>query len=149
MPTVLEQICERLRGVVIENMPAVELIRKFDGPQTLHYVDPPYVLETRNERNAGQTYKHEMNNQQHTEMAQTLNECRGYVIVSGYRCDLYDQLFGGWQRIDKATHADGAKDRTESLWLSPRVSEFIVSPRAVKGEAADYANSPLFAVEAA
>jgi DNA adenine methylase len=43
---------------------------------------------------------------------------QGAVVVSGYRCPLYDELFDGWQRIDAAAHADGARDRVESLWLS-------------------------------
>ena len=41
-------------------------------------------------------------------------------MVSGYRCPLYDELFADWQRVDIATHADGARGRTESLWLSGR-----------------------------
>ena len=45
---------------------------------------------------------------------------RGPVVVSGYRCPLYDELFADWQRVDIATHADGARGRTESLWLSGR-----------------------------
>jgi len=147
MPKALEAIVDRLRGVVIDNRPALEVIKRHDGPNTLHYVDPPYVWSTRTERYAGCAYEHEMSDEQHAEMAQVLNECQGYVIVSGYHCEMYDRLFAGWQRVDKAAHADGAKDRTESLWLSPRVSEFVMSPRKVKGEVTDYANSPLFAVE--
>lgn len=44
-----------------------------------------------------------------------------------YRCELYDEIFDGWQRIDAATHADGARDRVESLWFSrqcPQVGLF-------------------------
>jgi hypothetical protein len=26
-------------------------------------------------------------------------------------------LFAGWERIEKSTHADGGRDRTEVLWL--------------------------------
>lgn len=117
MPDALEAIVERLRGVVIDNRPALEVIQRHDGPETLHYVDPPYVWSTRNQRYAGRAYEHEMSNDQHIEMAQALNDCTGMVIVSGYRCELYDQLFASWQRVDKAAHADSAKDRTESLWI--------------------------------
>lgn len=52
-------------------------------------------------------------------LANTLAGLRGRVVLSGYRCPLYDELYAGWQRVDIATHADGAKDRVESIWLSP------------------------------
>ena len=38
------QAAERLRGVQIENRPAVELIRRFNYPNALIYADPPYLL---------------------------------------------------------------------------------------------------------
>ena len=46
---------------------------------------------------------------------------KGMVIVSGYPCELYDELFGDWRRLDKRHHADGAQDRTECLWFSPNL----------------------------
>ncbi len=38
----LEAIHERLAGVVIEHLPYVEAIRRYDRPGTLIYLDPPY-----------------------------------------------------------------------------------------------------------
>lgn len=38
-------------------------------------------------------------------------------IVSGYSCPLYDELFAGWRRVERNTFADGARERTEVLWL--------------------------------
>ncbi|WP_159981926.1 MULTISPECIES: DNA adenine methylase [unclassified Novosphingobium] len=40
---VLAEIHERLSGVVIEQLPYGELIRRYDGPDVLFYLDPPYV----------------------------------------------------------------------------------------------------------
>ena len=119
-PEVLRAVRERLRGVVIENRDAIEVMAQQDGPDVLHYVDPPYVHGTRFTRKAATTYRHEMTDDQHRDLARALAGLRGMVVVSGYRCELYDELFAGWQRIDAAAHADGARDRVESLWLSPR-----------------------------
>ncbi|MCB4365442.1 DNA adenine methylase [Hydrogenophaga taeniospiralis] len=119
-PDHLRNNVQRLRGVVIENRNAITVMQTHDSDQTLHYVDPPYVHSTRNLRTRAPAYKHELSNADHETLASALKELQGMVVVSGYRCDLYDHLFNGWQRIDQAAHADGAKDRIESLWLSPR-----------------------------
>lgn len=39
---ILEAIHERLAGVTIENLPWAEFITRYDRPQTLFYLDPPY-----------------------------------------------------------------------------------------------------------
>lgn len=116
MPAILEQVIERLQGVVIENMPAVDLLAKYDHPQALHYVDPPYPHATRGDDNS---YRYEMNDDDHRLLARCLRELKGTVIVSGYPCTLYDdELFFDWRRVERSTHADGARDRIEVLWLS-------------------------------
>ncbi len=38
----LEALHERLASVVIERLPLVDFIRRYDGPGTLFYIDPPY-----------------------------------------------------------------------------------------------------------
>jgi DNA adenine methylase len=118
-PAHLRAVVQRLRGVVIENRDALEVMQRHDSADTVHYVDPPYVHSTRNLRSRAPSYRHELNDAQHQQLAAACAGLRGMVVVSGYRCDLYDAAFKGWQRIDRAAHADGAKDRVESLWLSP------------------------------
>lgn len=118
-PDHLRLVIQRLRGVVIENREAIEVMRAHDSDDTVHYVDPPYVHSTRALRARATAYRHEMSDEQHRELAGVLGGLRGRVVVSGYRCPLYDELFDGWQRIDAATHADGGRGRVESLWLSP------------------------------
>jgi DNA adenine methylase len=39
---VLEVVHDRLSGVVIERLPFADLIRRYDRPETLFYLDPPY-----------------------------------------------------------------------------------------------------------
>lgn len=120
-PDCLRQVIQRLRGVVIENRDATECMQRHDTPETLHYIDPPYVHSTRSFRSRSHCYRHEMTDEQHEALASALRGLVGMVIVSGYRCDLYDGLYASWQRIDRAAHADGARPRVESLWLSPNI----------------------------
>jgi len=114
-PTALGAVVKRLQGVVIERRDANTLIRAHDGPDTLHYVDPPYVHST---RTGAKRYAHEMTDADHVTLAETLLSCRGKVIVSGYPSPLYDHLFKGWRRVERSTFADGALPRTEVLWLN-------------------------------
>ena len=128
IPAILEQVAERLRGVVIENDSALNVIARYDTPDTLFYLDPPYPFDTRNGRWAGNCYHHEMTDEQHRELAGVALGVQGMVIMSGYSCDLYDALYSGWKRLDRDTYADHALDRIESLWLSPRTVEALQMP---------------------
>lgn len=118
-PTGLLAITQRLRGVVIENKPAMDVMKLHDSDDTLHYVDPPYVHATRSSFVTGtkRGYRHEMSDDDHRELGAFLKTLRGGVIVSGYHHPLYDELFAGWRRVEKGTHADGGRARTEVLWM--------------------------------
>lgn len=118
-PPHLATIAERMRGVIVEMLPAVEVLEKFDGADALFYLDPPYPLSTRGRQSAS-GYRYEMTDDQHREMASTVRQMKAAVVISGYPCPLYDdELFPDWQRVTKDAHAEGARDRTEVLWISP------------------------------
>lgn len=119
-PESLVTLIERLRGVVIENRDALTLMAQHDGPSTLHYCDPPYVLSTRKMKNpyCKKGYRHEMTDADHEAFASIVDGLEGAVVVSGYACPLYDDLFARWHRFEKAAHADGARDRIEVLWIN-------------------------------
>jgi DNA adenine methylase len=98
------------------------VILQHDSPLTLHYVDPPYMRITRSPHTlrANKGYRHEMGNEDHRALAQVLRSVTGMVILSGYACDLYDrELYADWHRVERQALADGARKRTEVLWVSP------------------------------
>jgi DNA adenine methylase len=120
-PEGLPSLIDRLRGVIVEQREACAVMADYDSPETLHYVDPPYVHSTRGQTNGGGSarrgYRFEMDDAQHRELAVMLAGLAGAVVVSGYDCELYRELYAGWARLDCITHADGARARTEVLWL--------------------------------
>jgi DNA adenine methylase len=109
-------IIERFRCVTIEEKPAVDVMRIYDTPDTLHYVDPPYVKSTRTAKKA---YRFEMTDPDHSALLEAVHTMKGSVIVSGYRSDLYDAALMNFKRIDRPAKANGRSDRIESLWLKP------------------------------
>ncbi|MBM4032098.1 MAG: DNA adenine methylase [Planctomycetes bacterium] len=113
----LPEIVQRLQRVQIENAPAIEVIRRYDSPDTLFYCDPPYPHEARGDVKA---YGFEMTDREHAELAEVLRGARGAVAVSGYRCPLMDRLYEGWQRVDAPTRLCNSSkgERTESVWLN-------------------------------
>lgn len=120
-PAQIPAFVERLRGVVIERRPAQEVIRAHDRADTLHYVDPPYLHETRNISNLSSRYQHEMSDVRHEELLGQLLEVRGMVLLSAYRNDLYSRVLepAGWQSVERAHRADGGRARVEVIWLNP------------------------------
>jgi DNA adenine methylase len=114
LPDNLLQITERLRGVVLENLPYQDLIKRNDSPGTLVYADPPYVAET---RDRGTDYKFEFTEADHVELAKVLHELQGPAIISGYRSELYNDLYHDWVVHEKATRTMQNSPRTEVLWV--------------------------------
>lgn len=120
LPQSLEAIVERLRGVMIENRPAVDVLNRYDSQATLHYVDPPYVRSTRSGRGTGgKVYRHEMTDDDHKDLASILHGLSGMVVLSGYSSPLYDDLYGDWECVSQSTRADSGGERIEVLWLNP------------------------------
>lgn len=122
-PEALRAVVQRLEGVVVEARDAVSVMRQHDGPETVHYVDPPYLPETRSLRNPYDLkyrgmYAVEMTAEDHSVLLEALCALRGSVVLSGYPSPLYDAALAGWRRIDRPALADGARPRTEVLWLN-------------------------------
>lgn len=121
-PDAIANAGHRLTGVLIENRPAIEVMAQHDGPDTLHFVDPPYVHSTR-VMGAGKAgyYRHEMTDEQHIELLDFLNTLTGMVVLAGYRSELYDSRLQGWTRDEtqaRASAGRGGVARTEVLWLN-------------------------------
>lgn len=123
LPDALAAIAARMVGVVIENRPALQIIDRYDQPDALIYADPPYLPETRSAKAkqgaAFHAYAHELTEGDHVELLDRLAQAKAKVVLSGYPADLYDARLKGWTRRTIETHADGALDRTEALWLNP------------------------------
>lgn len=111
----LDALIERLRGVVIECRDYQLVITAHDSPQTLFYVDPPYVYST---RTSAKAYAYELTDRQHAALAQTLHRVQGKVVLSGYASRLYADLYHGWRRAVIPALADGGRPRTEVLWMN-------------------------------
>lgn len=123
-PNHIPAFVDRLRGVVIENKPAIEVIAAHDSSETLIYADPPYPHSTRNMSGRNARYAQEMSDDDHRALAAVLKRVKGMVVLSGYGCDLYDrELYLDWFRVEKDTYALSARKRTEVLWLNPQCAQ--------------------------
>lgn len=123
-PSCLSAVTSRLLGVVVEHRDALQVMEAHDRPETLHYVDPPYMPDTRSakSRRGGtqyHAYKHDMEISDHVRLLEYLQGLEGMVMISGYHHALYDEMLRGWERREFAALADGAKERIEVVWLNP------------------------------
>ncbi len=126
-PEALSTIVARLSGVLVENRPAIEVMLQQDSPDTLHYLDPPYMPETRSTKSRKKgvgyvSYRHEMVEADHEALLDAIRELSGMVVLSGYSNALYDAKLAGWERLEMHAVADGGLKRTEVLWISPNAT---------------------------
>ena len=126
----LAEAQDRLMQVQIEQQDYRKLITDFDTSETVFYIDPPYVHDTRR----GGNYDHELTDDDHRDLVELLLGLRGEAVLSGYATELYAPLIkAGWKlqthdRVCKvgfntqANKLDLAKAaRTECLWISPGI----------------------------
>jgi DNA adenine methylase len=122
--THLEVVAARLRRVQIDQDDALRVIARFDGPDTLFYVDPPYPASTRDPRWRDSAYNHEYSDDDHRRLAAVLRGVKGMVMLSGYPCALYrEELYPDWRMEERRATTHNSRPATEALWLSPRAVE--------------------------
>lgn len=108
----------RLKLVTIECQDALKVIKRYDTPGALFYVDPPYVQSTLPDRRS--LYKHKYTNEEHRALAQVLHDAQGMIVLSGFYGPLYEELYPGWPSVSrKAQNHAGRTVNTEVLWFNP------------------------------
>lgn len=132
--TQLRRWHERLTRVQLDCRDALEIVRYWDSPDTVFYIDPPYILGARASLGV---YRHEQDDDHHRELVSVLLGLRGAAVVSGYDSDIYRPLDeAGWERYEVKTTASAAvrwrgsglqgagrllerAPRTEVIWRKP------------------------------
>jgi DNA adenine methylase len=115
----LPAVHERLKRVVVLDSPALEVIQQQDGPDTLFYLDPPYLHTT---RSSTDTYgEFEMSDEDHRQMLTVIKKCNGKVMLSGYPSELYSEELAGWNThsFELPNNAAGGASKarmTEMVW---------------------------------
>ena len=118
---------ERLRLVQIDHLDWRKCLDRYDDPDCLFYLDPPYVPDTR--RSGG--YRHELTEDDHRELVDRVLALKGVAIISGYSHPAYEPLvaggftrheFGVWSTAARGSKGNPRDRRVEVVWTSPRAS---------------------------
>lgn len=118
----LPDVHARLRRVEIRCIDAIDFIQQYDDPAAVFYCDPPYLHETRTVTDA---YEHEMTEEQHELLLETLSKIKGRFLMSGYRSKLYDVWAKrrDWRRVEfpidnKSGSGKTKQRRIECVWMN-------------------------------
>ncbi len=114
LPDWIIEITERFRKVQIENRPALEIISRFDYPDTFIYLDPPYLMSTRLQKQ----YKYEMTDDDHVKLLENITKSRAKIMISGYESDMYNEYLKGWNKEHFQSCAEHNGTRTETVWMN-------------------------------
>lgn len=120
LPSDILKVADRLKNVQIENYSADKLIERYNSPDILLYLDPPYVMSTRN----GTIYENEMTDEHHKQLIDLLVDHQGSILLSGYDNDLYNDLLRGWKKETILGKPVAGKRRTEVLWINPTAADY-------------------------
>jgi|GEM_PF-707412 len=138
--TMLDDWHKRLLVVQIDNRDAIEVIRYWDSPEAVFYVDPPYHQETRSKQHQI-VYDVETDHNHHVQLVRTLLDCRGAVVLSCYNHPVYAPLLeAGWKKTEYKTachsacrwRGSGVQGRGAALKKVPRTEVVLANPKAVE-----------------
>lgn len=113
----LAAVHERLAGVVIEQLPYADVIRRYDGPEVLFYLDPPYVG---NEADYGEGFTPA----DFERLAKQLSGISGQFVLSINDTPLARECFGWFSFEEVQTTYTIA---TATAGSGKRVGELIIS----------------------
>lgn len=114
LPETVLKICGRLKDAQIENTDALTLIKRYNSPETLIYLDPPYLQSLR-KRNL---YKCEMTDKQHADMLELIKSSKSKICLSAYDNELYNDRLKDWYTAEKPTTVQMGLHRTEKLYMN-------------------------------
>lgn len=130
----LPRIVARLRTVQIEDIDWRRVLERYDGPDCVFYLDPPYPMSVRrpNRQAGNRSYAHELTELDHVELVERVLELQADVLVSGYDTPLYRPLeHAGFERFEYAAlacsqnrgYSTDRRRRVEVLWRRTREAE--------------------------
>lgn len=116
----IDAAAARLRGsstnlVQIERMDAFRLIERYNSPDVLMYLDPPYLRST---RKSGKLYRHEMSDEQQRQLLKQVTKSKAKIVLSGYQSDLYDNALQGWHKDTAMIQTTSAAMAEETIWMN-------------------------------
>ena len=114
LPGRISEVCERLKEAQIENIDAIELIRRYNDENTLIYCDPPYLQSIRKKN----MYACETPDEYHIKLLEVLKESKSKIVLSGYDNPLYNDALAEWNTGEKQTTAQMGLPRTEKIWFN-------------------------------
>jgi DNA adenine methylase len=85
---VLQEVHKRFRTVNVENASWEAILNRYDAPDTVFYLDPPY-MDTDQAACYGQ---HTMKHDEHRHLIDVIQTLKGCVVLSGYANPLYDSI---------------------------------------------------------
>tara|TARA_R110002072_G_scaffold149349_2_gene297196 strand:- start:1395 stop:2243 length:849 start_codon:yes stop_codon:yes gene_type:complete len=91
----LIQVADRLSEFQIECRDFRKLIPAIDYKEAFFYLDPPYLLESRN-CPSGSDYKHDLKNNDHIDLADLIKTIEGKAAISGYDSPFMHELYSDW-----------------------------------------------------
>lgn len=119
----MELINARLKRVQIECRDFEDILKRYDSPNTLFYLDPPYV-DVEHYYNTNEV---KFTNSDHYRLAAALKKIQGKFVISYYEHPLVRELYGNYNIIQKiaSKHSCGVT-RNSTSRTKPKSIELLI-----------------------
>lgn len=119
----LRKISERMRGVTITQVDALDLVRQYRRYENvMFYLDPSYLKPEDEWKNLGKVYRMSYGYEDHEKLLKEITEpdTKAKIMISNYDIELYQNYLSDWNKVYFNTYTSvGGKSgnrRVEVLW---------------------------------
>jgi DNA adenine methylase len=117
VPKIIIKFSERLKNIQIENCDVFDLISEYDYPGNFIYLDPPYLINTRNSKS--RVYKYEFEREDHEKLLRIINKIKyAKVMISSYENNLYNKYLRSWNKENFDSYSLGGTFKKEIIYMN-------------------------------
>lgn len=118
---------QRLSRVIIENTDAFMMFKSYNLPETLWFLDPPYLKQKITHKSIKHGYSHNLTDHDHEMLCKVIRTLKGKVIICNYDNEIYNEILADWHTDTCRGFTNSSRKTVEKIWMNYKYQDLFTS----------------------